>query len=260
MASPNANFMLRTWYHNKASNSIQSNNLVHLLTALFTCGIHLCCVHVSLSVRMFQASWNAVVCAFIWQTWDKATQSQASVDYSPQAKLFISSAKCGVQNCELLCGWIRRLVGKCRDGETCPPCQSASYLSSEVTKNKSCGFQCLELAGCRVPPCSGLMLSRNPSTTALREGKGPQVSMNWEPLKDGLPASGETVHICSRYDPCLGPSTLLMVLQVHLCGRQTGGTGQKQWPEAKATHTLSELQLWSENRKSSWIFPFRFTF
>lgn len=108
-------------------------------------------------------------------------------------------------------------------------------------KNKSCGFQCLELAGCRVPPCSGLMLSRNPSTTALREGKWPQVSMDWEPLKDGLPASGETVHICSRCDPCLGPSTLLMVLQ----GASVWKADGRDRPEAMARGKSNSHTFWA---------------
>lgn len=41
-----------------------------------------------------------------------------------------------------------------------------------------------------------------------------------------------------------------------LYGRQTGGAGQKQWPETKATHTLSELQLWSENKNRSQVGDF----
>lgn len=130
------------------------------------------------------------------------------------------------------------------------------------TKNKSSGFQCLELAGCRGHPCSGPMLSRNPSTAALREGKGPQVSMYREPLKDGLPASEEAVHTWSRCGPRLGPSTLLMVLQGASI-RKADGRGR---PEAAARDKSNSHTFWAstmvrkQEQKSSWRFPFRFTF
>lgn len=35
-----------------------------------------------------------------------------------------------------------------------------------------------------------------------------------------------------------------------------GGAGWKQQPETKATHTLSELQLWSENKNRSQVGDF----
>lgn len=246
MAFPNANFMLRTWCHNKASNSIQSNNLIHLLTALFTCvyTFVLCacaCVHVSLSVLCFKL-FEMPLFVLLFDRHETRLQSlKPAWIILPKPNSLYRVQSVESKTVKLLCGWIRRLVGKCRDGETCPPCHSAFYLSPEVTKNKSCGFQCLELAGCRVPPCSGLMLSRNPSTTALREGKGPKVSMNWEPLKDGLPASGETVHICSRCDPCLGPSTLLMVLQ----GASVWKADGRDRPEAMARGKSNSHTFWA---------------